>query len=75
VPSQRELLTLVHADRTGPAIDVSVFPLTASGVYWAADTHAPIPAFAWGVHFGSGTANATYKNRLNHLRLVRGAKF
>lgn len=75
VPSQRELLTLVHAGRMGPAIDVSVFPLTASGVYWAADTHAPIPAFAWGVHFGSGTANATYKNRLNHLRLVRGAKF
>lgn len=75
VPTQRELLTLVHAGRGSPAIDATFFPNTAHGVYWSTDTYAAIPAFAWGVHFGYGAANATQKDRLYHLRLVRGKRF
>lgn len=74
MPSQRELLTIVHAVNLIPAIDPSFGP-TGNSAYWSADTYATTPAFAWGVHFGYGAANAEYKNRPNHVRLVRGAPF
>lgn len=74
MPSQRELLTIVHAANLNPSIDPS-FGSTGNNAYWAADTYASIPAFAWGVHFGYGAANAEYKTRPNHVRLVRGTPF
>lgn len=75
LPTQRELLTLIHAGVVNPAIDPGYFPNTASEVYWAANSYALIPAFAWGVHFGYGAASADYKSRPYRVRLVRGGVF
>lgn len=75
LPTQRELLTLVHAGRNNPTIDTAFFPHTANDVYWAANNYALIPAFAWGVNFAYGAANADYKSRPYRVRLVRGAPF
>lgn len=75
LPTQRELLTLLNAGSTNPAIAKEFFPNTANDVYWSADTYARIPAFAWGVHFGYGASNADYKTQGYRVRLVRGAPF
>ena len=75
LPSQRELLTLLHSGVSQPAINPAYFPNTASAVYWSANTYGRDPAFAWGVNFGYGGANADYKSRPFHVRLVRGTPF
>lgn len=75
LPTQRELLTLIHAGALKPAVDINFFPDTRSEVYWAANTYARIPPFAWGVHFSNGAANADYKTRPYRVRLVRGQPF
>lgn len=75
LPTQRELLTLIHAGAVNPAIDQGYFPNTASEVFWAANSYPLIPAFAWGVHFGYGAASADYKSRPYRVRLVRGGVF
>ena len=75
MPTQRELLTLVHAGAINPTIDTGYFPNTADDAYWAANSYGRIPAMAWGVHFGYGAANADYKTRFYRLRLVRGVPF
>lgn len=75
LPTQRELLSLIHAGKLNPAVDAAFLPNTLNDVYWSANTYARIPAFAWGVHFGYGAANADYKNRGYRVRLVRGAAF
>lgn len=75
LPSQRELLTLVNSSSGQLVIDTAYFPTTAADVYWAATTYAPIPAFAWGVNFAYGAANAEYKDRPYRVRLVRGTPF
>lgn len=72
VPTQVELLTLVHAGKSKPTIDTSFFPNTVSGPYWSATTYATIPSQAWGVHFGYGAAHAEPKGAGNAVRLVRG---
>lgn len=75
LPTQRELLTLMHSGMNKPTIDTAFFPHTAHDVYWAATSYAPIPAFAWGLNFAYGAANADYKNRPYSVRLVRGVSF
>lgn len=72
LPTQAELLTLVHAGNLKPAIDTAFFPNTASVPYWSSTTYAMIPAHAWGVHFGYGAAHAESKSVANAVRLVRG---
>lgn len=72
LPTQMELLTLMHAGTIEPSIDTGYFPATAAVPYWSATPHAMMPASAWGVHFGYGAAHAESKNAVNALRLVRG---
>ncbi len=72
LPTQAELLTLVHAGNQKPSIDTSFFPNTASVPYWSSTTYARIPGHAWGVHFGYGAAHAESKSVPNAVRLVRG---
>jgi hypothetical protein len=72
LPTQAELLTLVHAGNQKPSIDTSFFPNTASVPYWSSTTYARIPGHAWGVHFGYGAAHAESKSAPNAVRLVRG---
>ncbi len=72
LPSQSELLTLIHAGTVQPAIDTGYFPHTASSPYWSASTHARMPAAAWGAHFGYGASHAESKAAANAVRAVRG---
>ncbi len=72
LPTQAELLTLVHAGNQKPSIDTGFFPNTASVPYWSSTTYARIPGHAWGVHFGYGAAHAESKSVPNAVRLVRG---
>ena len=72
LPTQMELLTLVHAGRLNPAIDTTLFTNTASAPYWSSSTYAMHPTHAWGVHFGYGAAHAEPKSVANAVRLVRG---
>ena len=73
LPSQMELLSLVHAGAIRPAIDTGYFPHTASTPYWSASTHAKMPAAAWGTHFNNGVSHAETKAATNAVRLVRGS--
>lgn len=73
MPSQMELLTLIHAGTTQPAIDTTYFLHTASIPYWSASTHAKMPAAAWGAHFGYGASHAETKAATNAVRAVRGS--
>lgn len=72
LPTQMELLTLVHAGNIRPAIDAGFFPNTASVPYWSSLTYAVNPLNAWGVHFGYGATHAVPKSEPNAVRLVRG---
>jgi hypothetical protein len=72
LPTQMELLTLVHSGNQNPTIDTSFFPNTAPVPYWSSTTYAMSPLKAWGVHFGYGAAHAELKSAPNAVRLVRG---
>jgi hypothetical protein len=74
LPSQRELLTLLHAGVL-PSIDPTYFANTMQAPYWSASPYAPTPSMAWGVHFGYGAGHAEAKTAANHVRLVRGTAF
>jgi hypothetical protein len=72
LPTQMELLTLVHSGNVRPTIDTNFFPNTASLPYWSSTTYAVNPLNAWGVHFGYGATHAVPKSEANAVRLVRG---
>ena len=72
MPTQAELLTLVHAGRLAPSIEPAIFINTPGAPYWSANTHAMYPLMAWGVHFGYGSSYAQGKHVANAVRLVRG---
>jgi Protein of unknown function (DUF1566) len=75
LPTQRELLTLVHADGSSPSIDPSYFPNTPASSFWSGSAYVPIPAVAWFVYFSDGSTNANDKTSANDARLVRGGQF
>ncbi len=74
VPTRRELLSIVHHGRSSPAIDPAFFPNTRSSFYWSSDISAPLPAFAWFVFFGNGSAFANVQSSGFHVRLVRSGQ-
>lgn len=76
LPSQKELLSVVHAGATNPSIDSLYFPNTATSfVYWTRSTYASNPAYAWVVYFVDGYSGADHKSNLNGaVLLVRGGQ-
>lgn len=75
LPSQRELLTVVHAGNTNPSIDTAYFPNTSNLYHWTRTTYASNPAFAWSVYFYHGNADPTIKSPNSYVvRLVRGGQ-
>lgn len=84
LPTQRELLTLVHAGAaiTDPNIDLTYFPNTVSEfsgvIYWSAATYLQPPnalTYAWAVDYANGGTNASPKAVDLLVRVVRGAPF
>lgn len=75
LPSQRELLSIVHAGNTDPSIDTAYFLNTSNFYYWTKTTFAAVPAAAWVVDFGFGSTAAYGKSGgYNVVRLVRGGQ-
>lgn len=76
IPQIRELAALAERQCSNPRIDLSVFPNTASGLYWTATSrrspHAEGHAFA--LSFGADGVQYVDKGQPNHLRLVRDAR-
>ncbi len=74
LPTYRELLSLVHAGNTGPAIDAVMFPNTSSTVYWTKNTSAAVASSAWYVDFDWGRGAYINKGGVEFaVRLVRQA--
>jgi hypothetical protein len=75
LPSERELITLVHLGSSNPAIDSSYFPNTRSIGYWTRGTYAGDARSAWYAYFVDGGLGANYKYSYYAVRLVRGGQF
>jgi len=76
LPTQRELLTLVHAGAQSPSIDPTYFPNTIASYFWSGSSYVPNPTNVWSVYFGNGSTNAgVLKTGSNYARLVRGGQF
>jgi hypothetical protein len=75
MPTRRELLTLVFADGSSPAIDPAYFINTTVSYFWSGSSYVPGPAKAWYVFFGNGSTDAVAKTGLPRVRLVRGGQF
>jgi hypothetical protein len=74
IPQLDELLTIADCSFGDPCIDQAVFgPTNASSLYWTANpVDFPTSLSAWGVYFGTGTADCAGKNALVPARAVRG---
>lgn len=75
VPTQRELLTLVHAGALNFSIEPTYFPNSVAWAYWSATSYVAESSAAWGVSFANGVAGASDKTTNFYLRLVRGDQF
>lgn len=74
LPSREELLSLVNAGTSNPAIDTNYFPNTPASSFWSASSYVSVPAYAWSVSFVDGYANAGIKANTDAVRLVRGGQ-
>lgn len=74
LPTERELLSIVHYGASNPAIDTAYFPNTPSYYYWTSDQYPPAPAYAWVVSFYNGDSGGIGKASANHVRLVRSGQ-
>lgn len=74
LPSQRELLSIVHGGNTNPSIDGAYFPNTFSFCYGTKTTFAADSAVAWFVYFSHGYPYSNVKTSGYVVRLVRGGQ-
>lgn len=72
LPTLKELLSLLNAGATHPAIDATYFPNTQPTAYWSSTTYAPSVAAAWSVDFSDAYVSGGGKVGGNYIRLVRG---
>ena len=75
LPTQRELLTLVHAGAQNPSIDPTHFPNTIASGFWSGSSYVLTPTNAWFVGFNSGDSVTYNKTNNISVRLVRGGQF
>jgi len=72
LPTREELLGLVHAGRSNPALATEVFPL-GQGSYWSGTPSSGDSAAAWRIDFVDGGVEVSPKATPLKLRLVREA--
>jgi hypothetical protein len=75
MPTRRELLTLVDAGRSVPAIDPDYFINTTASSFWSGSSYVSNPPLAWLVNFLTGATLAGVKANGAYVRLVRGGQF
>lgn len=72
LPTVDELFGLADRTRFSPAIDVDMFPDTASDWFWTSTPYAASPGdCAWGVGFGGGLASWGDRSYDAAVRAVR----
>jgi hypothetical protein len=71
LPNMKELESIVEDRCASPAINVNVFPNTASSVFWSASAYAASSSYAWVVYFSNGYADDGSKGNAYQVRLVR----
>lgn len=71
LPNQKELLSLVEEACGNPAINLTIFPHTASNWYWSSSPRSHPAGDAWFVTFSNGVSFHSYRKGSHHVRLVR----
>jgi hypothetical protein len=77
LPNVNELASIVEQACYGPAIDLGVFPETATDYFWSSSPHAYYSYSAWLVYFHDGYVDvgSNYnKGYAAYVRLVRGGQ-
>ena len=81
LPNKNELASLVERACHSPAINATIFPGTATSLYWSASLYANNSYDAWGVRFDIGAVNGRskhddygYLSVRGGVRLVRGGQ-
>jgi hypothetical protein len=74
VANKNELESLVEDACYNPAINETVFPGTASSVYWSSSPYANDNGNAWVVYFSNGFVGSGSKSDSDYVRLVRGSQ-
>lgn len=74
LPSESELLTLVHFEKTDPAIDTKYFPDTPSENFHSSNINVSNTALSWGVNFKHGESeyHIDINEKSSYVRCVRG---
>jgi hypothetical protein len=72
LPSVRELLSIVDAGRSSPAISPVFSCSTSTSLYWSTTLSAATASSAWTVGFSAGAAAANAKTLSYKVRCVRG---
>lgn len=71
LPSKEELLSIVETTCSHPAINLEVFPGTASSHFWTSSTSEYFDDHAWRVFFNHGVVHDESRRELSRVRLVR----
>ncbi|MCE9499324.1 MAG: DUF1566 domain-containing protein [Leptospira sp.] len=73
LPNINELRSITDLTRTvAPVINVTAFPATGVGVYWASSTRLGTLTFAWVVNFSTGAVTTNSKAATSNVRCVSG---
>jgi hypothetical protein len=71
LPSMAELRTIVDFTRVSPAIDLGMFPDTASSWFWTSSPYAGPAGQAWAITFADGLLGNTAVTGTFRVRCVR----
>jgi hypothetical protein len=66
-----ELLTIVDATRSNPAIDPVAFPSTPAQYFWSSSPYVASGGAGWYVYFDYGYSNGAATSSTNRVRCVR----
>ncbi|PKF62630.1 adhesin [Psychromonas sp. psych-6C06] len=72
LPNVDELKSIVEQQCANPAINSSIFPVTAPFKYWSSSPSSYDKYNAWYVNFSDGSHKYNYKSFSKYVRLVRG---
>ena len=78
MPTEMELLGIVHNGENNPSIDTGYFPNTLPKKFWSSTPYVRDSAVALGIEFYSGSLNPhgndSVKSYSNAVRLVRACE-
>jgi hypothetical protein len=74
LPNIKELQSIVEQQCYNPSIKSTIFPSTASDLYWSSSPVALPSYYAWGVLFSNGYDYSYFRHYSSLARLVRGGQ-